>query len=159
MFAQAYIQAATMSTAISTFRKCGISAFSSIASRTNLPLINVEPETASLTAEIRQQQPSVEQDSIEQNLLATISHHRTPISEPHPRRSMQNEDSLIGSLIQKVCRDSTSSFENTSPTEILAISIVEKRNQSRKNYRCCSHFNPLQKGVGRRRAAKTDEEM
>ncbi|CAH1976570.1 unnamed protein product [Acanthoscelides obtectus] len=54
---------------------------------------------------------------------------------PQPEPSIQNEDSVIRSPIRRVCRDLTTSFENASPKDILAIPTVEQRNQTRKNYR------------------------
>lgn len=153
IFADAYIQAATMSTAINAFKKCGIWPFNQnnfsdsdflAASTTDVPLANDKPETASATAEDQQQPPSLEIPPV-QSLFPAMNpplerspisqpSQRTPISEPQPGPSRQ-DDSLIRSPIRKVCRDLTTTFENASPKDILAIPTVEQRSQTRKNYR------------------------
>ncbi|KAK9870093.1 hypothetical protein WA026_006187 [Henosepilachna vigintioctopunctata] len=147
IFADAYIQAATMSTAINAFKKCGIWPFNQnnftdsdflAASTTDIPLTNNEPETASSTAEIQQPlQPPLEENPLEPVLTAISTHlyQKTPISEPQPRPSMQDENSVSRSPIRRVCRDLTTFFPNASPKDILPIPTVEQRNQTRKKYR------------------------
>lgn len=140
IFANAYIQAATMSTAIKAFQKCGIWPFNQnnftdsdflAASTTDVPLANNESETGPLNVGIQQQPPPpiLEEHPLEADLPALT----TP--QPQPGPSTLNEHSLIQSPIRKVCRDLTTSFANASPQEILAIPTVEQRNQTRKNYR------------------------
>ncbi|XP_074038536.1 uncharacterized protein [Leptinotarsa decemlineata] len=149
IFADAYIQAATMSTAINAFKKCGIwpfnqNNFSDSAASTDVPLANDEPETAPATDEDQQQQPpsleippaslfSAMTPPLEGSPISQSS-QGTPISEPQPGPSRHN-DSLIRYPIHEVCRDLTTTFENASPKDILAIPAVQQRNQTRKNYR------------------------
>ncbi|KAK9880357.1 hypothetical protein WA026_010242 [Henosepilachna vigintioctopunctata] len=147
IFADAYIQVATMSTAINAFKKCGIWPFNQnnftdsdflAASTTNIPLTNNEPETASSTAEIQQPlQPPLEENPLEPVLTAISTHlyQKTPISEPQPGPSMQDENRVSRSPIRRVCRDLTTFFQNASPKDILPIPTVEQRNQTRKKYR------------------------
>lgn len=138
IFADAYIQAATMSTAINAFKKCGIWPYNQnkftdsdflAASTTDIPLRNDGPETASSTAEIQQ---NLERSS---PAISTDFIQSTPISEPRPGPSMQEENSVSRSPIRRVCRDLTTSFQNASPKDILPIPSVEQTNQTRKNYR------------------------
>ncbi|CAG9562808.1 unnamed protein product [Danaus chrysippus] len=147
IFADAYIQAATMCTAINAFKKCGIWPFNQnnftdsdflAASTTDIPITNYETETTSSTADIQQPSSTVNNQQplpppLEPILPAV--HQETPISEPQSGPSMQQENSVSRSPIRRVCRDLTTSFENASPKDILPIPTVEQRNQTRKNYR------------------------
>ncbi|KAK9878761.1 hypothetical protein WA026_023741 [Henosepilachna vigintioctopunctata] len=128
-------------------KKCGIWPFNQnnftdsdflAASTTDIPLTNNEPETASSTAEIQQPlQPPLEENPLEPVLTAISTHlyQKTPISEPQPGPSMQDENSVSRSPIRRVCRDLTTFFQNPSPKDILPIPTVEQRNQTRKKYR------------------------
>ncbi|XP_037977944.1 MFS-type transporter clz9 isoform X2 [Plutella xylostella] len=149
IFANAYIQAATMSTAINAFKKCGIWPFNQnnftesdflAASTTDVPLAHEPGIDEPSNVEIQQQQPPIlEEHPLEPDLPASTTpnnpHPTTAISEPQPGPSSLNVHRLIRSPVRKVCRDLTTSFENASPQEILAIPTVEQRHQTRKNYR------------------------
>ncbi|KAG5894001.1 hypothetical protein JTB14_031001 [Gonioctena quinquepunctata] len=107
IFADAHIQAATMSTVLmhSEFNQNDFtdSDFSA-ASTTDIPLTNDEPETASPTAEIQQPlSPPPEEIPLEPVLpaISTHLHQKTTISEPQPGPSMQDENSVFRSPIRR----------------------------------------------------------
>lgn len=122
IFGEAYVQAATMSTTISGWRKCEIWLFNQnrfkdsdfiAAETTNIPI--VESDTTS-----------------SQENAPLIFNPETCCSRS--LIDLNNSVTTVSSSIKTVCHNLTSSFENASPTDILPKPAVEQK-EPRKNYR------------------------